>query len=250
MVPFALNAVGLAAAAVVAVANGSAGARPTLRETCLTAKERAAAASFRASDGARLVGVMLGSGSRGVVLSHEFDADLCSWLPYGRKLAAKGYRVLAIDLRGFGSSGRPPVKTAERFDLDVGAAVKLLRRTGARRIALAGGSIGGAATLVAGAAIQPRVDAVVSVSSPASPPGLDALAAVRKLHAPVLFVHAKRDPFVPVSDAQRLYKAAAGRDKRLAILPGYQHGSGLLIGTGGAEARRILDAFIQAHLGS
>jgi pimeloyl-ACP methyl ester carboxylesterase len=244
IVVFALAALG----AVTEV--GSLAAPPKLREACLTPKERAAAVSFRSTDGARLVGVMLGSGSRGVVLSHEFDADLCSWLPYGRTLAAKGYRVLAIDLRGFGSSGRPPVKTADRFDLDVGAAVKLLRRTGARRIALAGGSIGGAATLVAGAAVQPKVDAVVSVSSPAGHPGLDALVAVQKLRAPVLFVHAKRDPFVPVSDAQRLYKAAVGRDKRLAILPGYQHGSGLLIGTGGAKARRILDAFIQAHLGS
>ena len=90
----------------------------------------------------------------------------------------------------------------------------------------------------------------MSLGQTASAPASAWLTAVRKLHAPVLFVHAKRDPFVPVSDAQRLYKAAAGRDKRLAILPGYQHGSGLLIGTGGAEARRILDAFIQAHLGS
>jgi pimeloyl-ACP methyl ester carboxylesterase len=227
-------------------AAGQRGAPPKLRETCLTPSERAAAVSFRAADGTRLAGVLLGSGSRAVVLAHEFGLDLCSWLPYGRTLVGAGYRVLAIDLRGFGSSGRAPAQAANRFDRDVVAAAKLLRR-GARRIVLAGGSIGGAAVLVAASAIRPSVDGVISLSSPASAPDVNALAAVRKLGAPVLFVNGKVDPIVPASDARRLYRAAGSRDKRLAILPGSSHGSALLSGRGGARARSILDSFIAVH---
>jgi pimeloyl-ACP methyl ester carboxylesterase len=228
-------------------AAGQRGAPPKLRETCLTSSERAAAVSFRAADGTRLAGVLLGSGSRTVVLAHEFGADLCSWLPYGRTLVGEGYRVLAIDLRGFGSSGSAPAQAADRFDRDVAAAAKLLRRGGARRIVLAGGSIGGAAVLVAASAIRPSVDGVISLSSPARNPDVNALAAVRKLGAPVLFINGKDDPIVPASDARRLYRAAGSRDKRLVILSGSSHGSALLSGSDGARARSTLDSFIAAH---
>jgi pimeloyl-ACP methyl ester carboxylesterase len=240
----------LAVTAVLGSAQAASGAAPPkLRETCLTAKERAGAVSFRASDGTQLAGVVLGSGPRAVVLSHEYGADLCSWLPYGRTLVARGFRVLAIDLRGAGSSGQPPGEAASRFDRDVVAAAKLVRSAGAKRVVLAGGSIGGAAVLIGAASIPPSVDGVISVSSPASAFGLDALAAVRHLRAPVLIVNGRDDPITPVSDARRLYGAAASRSKRLVILPGSLHGSALLSGTGGAHARSILTAFISARLG-
>jgi pimeloyl-ACP methyl ester carboxylesterase len=249
MARVALAVAALAAAVGTATAAAGLSGSPKLRETCLTAKERSAAISFSASDGARLSGVLLGRGPRAVVLSHEFGADLCSWLPYGRTLVGRGYRVLAIDLRGFGSSALPPAgRGATRFDLDVTAAVALVRRRGARRVVLAGGSIGGAATLVAASAVRPDVDGVVSLSAPVNAFGVNALAAVAKLLAPVLLVNGKNDPIVPPDSASRLYRAAASRDKRLVILPSGEHGSKLLSGGEGARARRIVDAFVAVHL--
>jgi pimeloyl-ACP methyl ester carboxylesterase len=174
--------------------------------------------------------------------------DLCGWLPYGRTLLARGYRVLAIDLRGFGSSGRPPAQTSHGFDRDVIAAAQLLRRGGARRIVLAGGSIGGGAVLVAAAALRPSVDGVISLSAPANALDVNALAAVRTLRAPVLIVQGKTDPLVAVTDARRLHRAAASREKRLVILPSGAHGTALLAGSDGVRARSILDAFVDAHL--
>jgi pimeloyl-ACP methyl ester carboxylesterase len=248
MLRLAVTLASLVLAASAAAGQGA--APPKLSETCLTPAERALAVFFRAPDGTRLAGVLLGHGSRAVLLAHELGADLCSWLPYGRTLVTRGYRVLAIDFRGSGSSGQSPARVAGSFDRDVVAGVKLLKGKGARRVVLAGGSIGGAAVLVAAAAIDPRVDGVVSVSAPATVPaglGPNALAAVGKLRVPALFVTGKLDPIVPLTDARRLYRAAGSGDKRLVILPGSSHGSALLLGSDGARARGILDGFIDAH---
>lgn len=243
-------AVLLGAAIVASTAATAAAAPPKLRETCLTPPERAAAISFAAADGAKLVGVLLGRGRRGVVLAHEKYVDLCSWLPYGRTLVARGYRVLALDLRGFGSSAAPPEQTRYRYDRDVVAAAKLLRQRGVTRVVLIGGSIGGAAVLVGAVAITPAVAGVVGVSAAVADPDVDAMAAVRRLRVPILLVNGSRDPIVPLSDARRLYRVAASREKRLVVVDAGSHASGIL-SVGDAAARRalaVLDEFVDSRL--
>ena len=161
----------------LAVGLGTADAAPPrLNAFCTTAADRRAAVAFRATDGARLVGVLLGPArSRaGVVVSHENEGSLCNWLPYGRRLARLGYRVLVYDSRGYGSSPRPRQR-AERFELDVAGAVRELRRRGVRRVVVAGGSMGAMSSLVA-ATIDPtasrrrrrRLARVVAVPRPRS----------------------------------------------------------------------------------
>src|SRR5205809_1289270 len=59
---------------------------------------------FRAADGVRLRGALLGKGHVGVALAHEYNGDLCNWAPYARYLAARGFRVLFFDMRCFGKS--------------------------------------------------------------------------------------------------------------------------------------------------
>jgi pimeloyl-ACP methyl ester carboxylesterase len=100
---------------------------------------------FDSVDGARLGGLMLGTGTVGVVLVHQIDASHCQWLPYGKQLADRGYRVLLIDLGGYGSS---------EPDQDVKQAVGNLRQQGLRSIVLIGASLGGTASLSA-AVISP-----------------------------------------------------------------------------------------------
>jgi alpha-beta hydrolase superfamily lysophospholipase len=215
-----------------------------LRETCVTKAERSRVVRFRASDRVRLLGVELGSGPRGVVLAHQGASDLCIWLPYGRALAARGYRVLVFDHRGFGSSGSPGRSTRRnRVDYDVLGAIRTIRARGATSVVLAGGSLGGAAVLSAGARATPPVNGVISLSAPASFGRLDLVAAARALGAPVLFVAEEEDqPFS--DDARTMYDACPSADKQLAVLPGVDHGIFMLRDRG---IRALVDDFIARH---
>src|SRR2546425_3560484 len=101
---------------------------------------RATVIHFRASDGVRLHGAVLGKGGVGVALAHEYNANLCYWAPYARYLAARGFRVLLFDMRCFGESA---CRRASHVDADVAGAATELRRRGSRQIVLAGASLGG-----------------------------------------------------------------------------------------------------------
>jgi alpha-beta hydrolase superfamily lysophospholipase len=215
-----------------------------LRETCVARSDRATIVRFRSADGVRLLGVMLGRGPVAVVLSHESSGLICSWLPYGRTLARRGFRVLVFAARGNGSSSstRSPSRRF-RFDLDTAAAVREVRRRGAKSVILAGGSLGAMASLVVGASAQPPVDGVVAVSPSTFFRGVNAEAAVPRLAVPVLYVVATEDPGAPEA-ARTLYDATAAADKRLLMIPGFGHGNEVLAI---AEAREAVDRFIDEH---
>jgi pimeloyl-ACP methyl ester carboxylesterase len=164
--------------------------------------------------GAELDGVVIGDGATGVVLAHQLHSNLCSWLPFAKRLAAAGMRVLAFDF--------PSTSNLDRY---VVAAVAELRRQGAHSIALAGASMGGTAVLVA-ASHASSISRVASVSGPRIFEDLDAGRAVPRVHVPTLFVAGREDsPYV--DDARAMYRAATG-DKRLLIVPGSDHGTDLL----------------------
>jgi pimeloyl-ACP methyl ester carboxylesterase len=189
---------------------------------------------FRTSDGATLVGVVLGSGRTGLVLGHQLGSDLCEWLPQARSFAERGYRVLAFDFAGFGDSEHGPADG--RVDTDVVAAAAQLRRRGADRIVLIGSSMGGTAVLSAATRIRPPVAGVVSLSGASGFGGVEAEAAMTRLRVPVLFVVAADDqPFT--EQARLMHRAARVRDKRLLVVPGGGHGTGML--EFGADAPRV-----------
>jgi pimeloyl-ACP methyl ester carboxylesterase len=215
-----------------------------LRETCVKRSDRATVVRFRSGDGVRLLGVMLGRGPAAVVLTHESRGWICSWLPYGRTLARRGFRVLVFDARGNGSSSatRSPSRRF-RFDLDIAAATREVRRRGAETVVLAGGSLGAMGSLIVGSSLQPRVDGVVAVSPGTSFRGVDAEAAVLRLRVPVLYVVASEDAGFPDA-ARTLYDATATEDKRLLVVPGLGHGNEVLAI---AEARDAVDRFIDQH---
>jgi pimeloyl-ACP methyl ester carboxylesterase len=227
---------------------GSPAAKPPkpleLRETCVKRSDRATVVRFRSADGVRLLGVMLGHGPAVVVLTHESRGWICSWLPYGRTLARRGFRVLVFDARGNGSSSatRSPSRRF-RFDLDIAAAVREVRRRGAETVVLAGGSLGAMGSLIVGSSLQPRVDGVVAVSPGTSFRGVDAEAAVPRLRVPVLYVVATEDAGFPET-TRTLYEATATVDKRLVVVTGFGHGNEVLAI---AEAREAVDRFIDEH---
>lgn len=204
--------------------------------TCFVPRANERVVRFTDAAGNRIAGVLLGRGrvGSGVVLAHQLNDSLCSWLQYGRSLGADGYLVLAFD---FEPAPLPP---------QIEAAAGELRRRGARDVVLAGASMGGTASLAAAVTMRPAPAAVASLSGPAQFGSVDALAAVRTLDVPVLFVVGAQDGSF-ADGARALYRAAAARTKSLQVLPTYRHGTGLLTEDAGPEAPQLLSAFIARH---
>src|SRR5918995_772175 len=94
--------------------------------TCFVPRANERVVRFTDAAGNRIAGVLLGAGPPrpGVVLAHQLNDSLCSWLGYGRSLAADGYLVLAFD---FEPTRLPP---------QIEAATEELRRRGARDVVL------------------------------------------------------------------------------------------------------------------
>ena len=127
--------------------------------------------SFRARDGAVIYADVYGTADRGVVLAHGGRFNKESWAKQATVIAAAGFRVVAIDFRGYGKSrgpGQSDIFTAP-LHLDVLAAARYLRRAGARSISLVGGSLGGGAA--ADAAIEAGPDEISRVVLLAATPG-------------------------------------------------------------------------------
>ena len=197
---------------------------------------------FRAADGTRLAGHRFGSGTTGIVFAHEVRGGACRWIPYARQLATKGYTTLAIDFRGYGDSQRRTGAGATRLAADLTAAVKLLRTRGATRVVLVGASMGGTIALVAASHARPPVDAVVALSPPSTWAANDALAAVRKLQMPVLYVVGKFDVDFEI-ESRNLYLATASPVKRLVVVESSTHGVGFF---SDASARALIEEFIKS----
>jgi alpha-beta hydrolase superfamily lysophospholipase len=204
---------------------------------------------FRAADGTKLVGHRFGGKKPGVrtavILAHMSVGDLCQWVPYARNLASKGFFVFPFDFRGHGfSEGR---ENHRRSAGDVTAAVRAVRRLGARKVVVVGASLGGIAALVAAANLRPSLDGVVAVSAPVAIAGeLNAAPSVQRLGIPTLYVAAEQDqnpPYDFAADAQTLYDATGTEEKRLELQPGSLHGVFLV--NGSASVRALLLTFLR-----
>jgi pimeloyl-ACP methyl ester carboxylesterase len=191
---------------------------------CGDAGKGAHAFFFRASDGTRLYGAVLGQGGVGLVVANDVPHPLCEEVPIARALARRGLRVMVFDYRGRGESepGRHPT----RLDLDVVAAAKEIARRGARTVVVLGAYAGASLALVAAGAPS-VVDGVVGVSAaprrgqymggPYSGPG--ALDVAKRLRIPVLLMAVRTDEFVPVRQDRQLLHSIGSRDKRLVVFP-------------------------------
>jgi fermentation-respiration switch protein FrsA (DUF1100 family) len=181
---------------------------------------------------------------------------------YASHYADQGWNVLLPDLRGHGMSQGDYVGMGwlDRLDL-LDWLEWILRRDPQAQVLLHGISMGASAVLMAtGEPLPPQVKAAVSdcaytsaqeqfrhvgeaqLKLPLPAPlmlsslGLvgrlktgywlrqaSALKQVAKSATPTLFIHGTEDHFVPVEMAQRLYCAAACKEKSLLLVPGAGH---------------------------
>ncbi|MFF5232749.1 alpha/beta hydrolase [Dactylosporangium sp. NPDC000521] len=247
---FALPLLGLLL--VTACSDGSPAAAPSAAEIkagadCADLAAAGKQVRFATPAGTQLVGVELGTGAKGIVLAHQNESSLCEWLPYGKRLAERGYRVLAFDFAGDGGSG--PHAGDDRLDDDVTAAAAHLRTRGANTIVLMGASKGGTASLAAAVALTPAPAAVITLSAPQLFAGISAADAVPRLKSPALFLAAENDH--PFAEAAQQFAATAPQSvAHEAFLPiGAEHGTGLLGGGQASKVDDLITSFLRQHAG-
>ena len=177
--------------------------------------------SFPTEDGGVVYADIYGEGDRAVVLVHGGQFNKESWQKQAHALAELKFQVLALDLRGYGKSRGPG--DADSMDAplyqDVLAAVRYLRKSGAKTVSVVGASMGGWAAGDASIASKPgEIDRVVFLGSAPS-------RSADKLKCPSLFIVARDDasedgPRLPGIRAQ--YEKAP-QPKELIILDGSAH---------------------------
>lgn len=177
--------------------------------------------SIKTDDGAVICADLYGAAERAVVLVHGGQFKKESWARQARVLVDAGYRVMAIDLRGFGPSHGPGDKdiyTAPHYR-DVLAAVRYLHRHGAKTVSVVGGSMGGSAA--GDASIMGKPGEIHRLIMLGAAPNMPASG----LKSPVLFVVARddaNDDGLRLPAIQKQYDLAP-QPKELILLNGSAH---------------------------
>ena len=202
------------------------------------------AISFPTADGGVVSADVYGAGDHGVVLAHGGRFNKGSWKEQAQVLAAARLRVLAIDFRGYGQSRGPGDSDPmiAPLHLDVLAAVRYLRKTGAKTVSVVGASMGGGAAGDASILSEPgEIDRLVFLG--ASPNG-----PAEKLKAPSLFIVARDDAS---ADGLRLPRIRAQYEKapepkELIIVDGSAHAQFLFQTDQGERVMREILRFLSA----
>lgn len=177
--------------------------------------------SFPTEDGGLIYADLYGDGERGVVLAHGGRFTKESWRPQAQSLARAGFHVLAFDFRGFGKSHGPgdtDMYTAP-MHLDVLAAVRYLRKNGAKTVSVIGGSFGGSAAADASISSQPgEIDRLILLAA-------DGVSEPERIKSPLLVIVARDDisgdgPRLPRIHA---WFEKASEPKELIVLDGSAH---------------------------
>ena len=177
--------------------------------------------SFPTQDRGRIYADLYGKGTRAVVLAHGGRFNKESWRDQAQALVSGGFRVLAIDFRGFGRSSGPGHADFDNapFENDVLAAVRYLKAHGVKTVSVVGGSFGGGAAGDASIkSAQGEIDRIVFLGAA---PNLSA----EKLKSRALFIVARDDanddgPRLPGIRAQ--YEKAP-QPKELIVVDGSAH---------------------------
>lgn len=177
-----------------------------------------------AADGKTLYGsyFAVDGDAKAVILLHELYTNRSSWTPLVQPLLDNGFKVLAVDLRGYGKTkGKINWKTAQQDT--VAWADWLKAQPGVQSIETVGSSMGANLALNGCAVISGCLGAV------ALSPGLNyfGVATTDAVRAgfPALIVYADRDTY-PKDDVPKM-KELGGDHIELLVYTGRTHGVGL-----------------------
>ncbi|HEV1283945.1 MAG TPA: alpha/beta fold hydrolase [Bryobacteraceae bacterium] len=198
--------------------------------------------SIPTEDGGRVCADLYGQGSRAIVLAHGGRFNKESWRVQAQAMVSQGFRVLAIDFRGFGCSTGPGQADFDNapFENDVLAAVRYLKAQGAKTVSVVGGSFGGGAAGDASIkSVRGEIDRIIFLGAA---PNLSA----EKLKSRALFIVARDDandagPRLPGIRAQ--YEKAP-QPKELIVLDGSAHAQFLFQTDQGARVMHEILRFL------
>lgn len=176
--------------------------------------------SFPTQDGGLIFADSYGAGVRAVVLVHGGRFDKGGWQKQATVLAAAGFHALAIDFRGEGQSrgAANELPSDDRRRFDVLGAVHYLRNSGAKTVAVIGGSMGGDYACEAAQAEPGSIDRLVLLGAGAYTP-------LTAMKGPKLFILARDDANAegPRLPKIRVQYEKAIEPKQIVILPGSAH---------------------------
>lgn len=219
-----------------------------------------------------------------VVLVHGFGSSKEQMGGYAGLFHQLGYNVLVPDDRAQGASGGQAISYGYFESRDYLKWVQqVIARNGRQsQIVLFGVSMGGATTMMASGQrtpsqlkayiedcgytsaddeiryqakqmynlpywpLVPLTSAVTRVRAGFTFKDADALAAVKRNHKPMLFIHGGADTFVPTRMVYQVYRADAG-PKQLLVVPGAQHASSFSHNPKRYQA--TVKAFLHRYLG-
>jgi acetyl esterase/lipase len=192
--------------------------------------------AIAAADGTTIQADVYGSGERTVVLAHGGRFTRSSWKPQAAALVDAGFRAVAIDFRA--SCQYDAACLAQ----DVLAAVRYLRESAAKTVAVVGASLGG------GAAAQAAIDAPDTINRIVLIAPMT-VAAPEQIRVPALFILARDDasgsgPRLPGIREQ--YQKAQG-PKELVLLDGSAHAQFLFDTPQGERLLREILRFVSQY---
>ncbi len=195
--------------------------------------------SFTTEDGGIVYADVYGSGDRGVVLAHGMKFDKASWKEQAVQMADAGFRVAAIDFRGYGKSHGGPKSESPRDELylDVLAGARYLREHGAKSVAVIGASMGGGASANAAVKGTPgAIDRLILLSPvPIEHP--------EEIHVPKLYATAQGDPITPQVKVQF---EKAPEPKEMLLLDGSAHAQFLFTTDQSERLMKAILRFLQS----
>ena len=201
---------------------------------------RYTALKLRAADGVHIAAWQLEPPTprADIVYFHGNGGNLSLWLPVFATFHSFGYRVLAVDYRGYGTSEGSPSERGLTLDAEAAVRHAATTRGADRPLIYWGRSLGGPVAAAAARVIRPdglvlestfpdkvsviRWNPVFRVLNLFSSYRFDTVAALRGFRKPVLVVHGDADTIIPYALGKELFDGLDA-PKQLVTLRGADH---------------------------
>lgn len=181
--------------------------------------------SFTTPDHATITGTLYGTGDTAVIFSVMGNCKR-GWEEIANRVGQLKMMALTYQWRGCRESGEVDNIEIQKFVDDLRGAIQFMRDQGAKKIVLAGASLGGVAS--AKLAVESQADGLIVIAAPTEIPdwGFEIEAADMNTNIPKLFITSENDDTVAANKTRALFELAAA-PKDWQTYPGKAHGTDL-----------------------